>query len=189
MRAIACLACLLSSAALAEPPAATIDLDTEAARRHFQSGLASYNEGNYQAACAEFETARRIKALPALDFNIARCYERLERWGDAADAYERFLAARTPDADPSLRGRIAVLRDRALAKTVTAAVPTTATSTSTSTSTTTPTARVPLVKRAWFWATVIGGVAVVATGVGVGVAYATASHPAPVGTFGTVVGN
>ena len=41
--------------------------------------------------------SRLARSLPAFDFNIARCLDRLERYEDAVAAYRRYLAA-SPDA-------------------------------------------------------------------------------------------
>jgi tetratricopeptide (TPR) repeat protein len=46
----------------------------------------------------------------------------------------------------------------------------------------------PLVKKPWFWATVIGGAAVAATAIALGVTFGTA-HTDPAVTFGTARGN
>jgi hypothetical protein len=67
----------------------------------------------YPHALEEFEAARRIKESPELDYNIARCHDRLEHYREAVTFYERFLEARpgSPDA-PELRQRVSVLRQR-----------------------------------------------------------------------------
>src|SRR5688572_3436150 len=103
--------CALAGAASAQVD--QVDPDTEAARRHFDKGLALYEQRRYDDALAEFEVARKLKPLPDLDFNVARTHERREAWGEAAIAYERYLAAR-PDAPDAadLRARIEVLRSR-----------------------------------------------------------------------------
>jgi tetratricopeptide (TPR) repeat protein len=89
------------------------DADTEVARRHFRAGAQLYDQGEYAGALLEFEAARRAKPLPELDFNVARCYDRMERWREAIDSYEKFVAT-TPsaaDADEATR-RIFQLRRR-----------------------------------------------------------------------------
>jgi tetratricopeptide (TPR) repeat protein len=144
------------------------DPDVQAARRHFKRGIELYQADSYEAAIAEFRTAAELKPSPAFDYNIGRCYDRLERWQEAADAYQRYIDAE-PNAleAPELRERIATLRARK------------AKSPSTPTVTTTPppaldlTARPPerrpIYKRAWFWGVIASGVAVVAISVALGV--------------------
>jgi tetratricopeptide (TPR) repeat protein len=89
------------------------DPDTEIARRHFETGRDYYEAGNYQAALKEFEAARAVRPFPAFEYNIGRCYDRLERPSEAVAAYERYLAAApdVPDAD-EVRERIRVLKLR-----------------------------------------------------------------------------
>lgn len=89
------------------------DPDTEIAQRRFRKGAAYYAVRDYDHAVAEFEAARRVKPSPELDFNIARCRDRLDQPGLAIEAYERYLDARpnAPDA-PELRKRVEVLRTR-----------------------------------------------------------------------------
>ena len=79
------------------PVAQIIDPDEEAARRHFALGLTHYDAGEYQAALAEFDVVKRFRDSPALDYNIARCYDRLERYQEAVAAYERYVTQK-PDA-------------------------------------------------------------------------------------------
>jgi tetratricopeptide (TPR) repeat protein len=90
-----------------------VDPDVQAVKRHFSEGKARYEAGDYQGALDQFQQARIIRELPALDYNIARCHERLERWQDAIDAYERYLRG-APDAEdaPDARARVEVLRRR-----------------------------------------------------------------------------
>lgn len=97
----------LASHAWGEP---LVEPDEQAARRHFEAGLESYGREDYRGAIAEFEQARALHSLPAFDFNIGRCHERLEEWAAAADAYERYLTAA---GDPELAARVRVLRRRA----------------------------------------------------------------------------
>ena len=75
------------------------DPDTEIAKRHFAAGAALYDQGKYNDAIVEFSAARDVRPAPAFDFNIARCYDRLERLRDAVTWYERYLAT-----DPPLEG-------------------------------------------------------------------------------------
>lgn len=89
------------------------DPDTEVARRHFKRGAELYEGGDYPAAVREFEAARRVKPSPAFEYNIGRCYDRMERYAEAVAAYERFVAAGPSDSSvDEVRDRIRVLRER-----------------------------------------------------------------------------
>jgi len=118
--------------------AQALDPDEEAARRHFARGLTHYDAGEYQAALAEFDAVKRFHDSPALDYNIARCYDRLERYEEAVSAYERYVTQK-PDASDaaSIRERIATLRRR-LAPPPTTTPPTTTPATTTPATTTPP---------------------------------------------------
>ena len=118
-RAVLSIALLLVAlgqlAAAQEQP--DVDPDTAAARRHFKSGLELYNNGRYIDAIHEFAQANLIKAAPAFDYNIARCLERLEKWEDAAVAYEKYIQGSPGAKDlEDTRQRVAVLRSRVPAK-------------------------------------------------------------------------
>ncbi len=151
------------------------DADTQAARRHFERAALLYEQERYEEAIGEFQTAREIKPVPAFDYNIGKCFDRLERWKEAADAYERYLGAQ-PDAAGAteLTARVALLRARQRAE---AESPKKKPGESPTVVTTppaliagVPAARArPIYKRAWFWGAVVGGVAAVALGVGLGV--------------------
>lgn len=69
------------------------DPDTEVAQRLFAEGAAFYDGKDYAHALEKFEAARRVKPLPAFDYNIARCHDRLGQAEPAIAAYERYLAA------------------------------------------------------------------------------------------------
>jgi tetratricopeptide (TPR) repeat protein len=92
--------------------------DDEVAQRYFEEGARRYDAGNYNGAIESFEKARRVKSLPALDYNIGRTYDRLDRPRDALVAYKRYVVV-TP-APPDLekvRARIEVLEKRVAAET------------------------------------------------------------------------
>jgi tetratricopeptide (TPR) repeat protein len=94
------------------------DPDQDIARAHYQKGQAAYSAGDFRAALAEFEKARVALPLPELDFNVARCHDRLEHWAEAAAAYQRYLDKRpnAPDA-ADVRQRMEQVRARAAAAT------------------------------------------------------------------------
>lgn len=74
------------------------DPATEIAKGHFHTGIALYNAEQYERAIVEFEAARQLKPLPAFDFNIGRCYDRLNRKREAIVEYRRYVR-RTPTPD------------------------------------------------------------------------------------------
>ena len=113
MRALFVFVLILASAAPRVALAQALDPDEEAARRHFARGLTHYDAGEYQAALAEFDAVKKFHDSPALDYNIARCYDRLERYEEAVAAYERYVTQK-PDASDAagIRERIATLRNR-----------------------------------------------------------------------------
>jgi tetratricopeptide (TPR) repeat protein len=89
------------------------DPDTEIAKRHFAAGAALYDRGLYKDAIVEFSAARDVKPAPAFDFNIARCYDRLERTREAVEWYERYIATNPPEGgDGGARERLALLKTR-----------------------------------------------------------------------------
>jgi tetratricopeptide (TPR) repeat protein len=143
--------CLCATAAWAQ---ADLDPDTEIARHHFEIGRISYEAGDYVTALREFEAARKTKALPAFDYNIARCLDRLERRAQAVTAYERYLSGvgDQPDAE-EVRERVRVLKERIAADATLTKGP--------------PPPRPPRSRR-WIAPGVVGGAAVAAAVVGAG---------------------
>ena len=63
----------------------------ESARIHVRAGTAYFNEGRFEDALHEMEAARRLYPVPALEYNVAQCLERLGRFEDAMSAYRRYL--------------------------------------------------------------------------------------------------
>jgi tetratricopeptide (TPR) repeat protein len=113
MRGLSVLLCLVAMTAPRIAAAQVIDPDEEAAHRHYGRGLTHYDAGRYDAALTEFEAVKRFRDSPALDYNIARCYDRLERYPEAVAAYERYVTQKPDAADAAeTRERIATLRKR-----------------------------------------------------------------------------
>jgi tetratricopeptide (TPR) repeat protein len=98
---------LLATAAFAQEP------DEEIARRHFERGRLQYAAGNYAAALQEFLAARKVHPVGALDYNIARCYDRLEKPSEAITNYQQYLLSEDnpPDA-AQVRQRVEILKQR-----------------------------------------------------------------------------
>jgi tetratricopeptide (TPR) repeat protein len=177
------------------------------ARALYEAGISHYNLSEYKEALDSFRAAYRLKNDPALLFNIAQCYRQLGEPAQAANFYRAFRRE-YPDA-PNRReiDRLILEMDKAAAEKGAKPVPAPSPP---STSATSPAAaarasqqrtpasvivtapppprRRPLVKRPWFWATLAGAAAVVATGVALGVVYGTQTRD-PVATSGQVDGN
>jgi tetratricopeptide (TPR) repeat protein len=108
VRALVVLILLIAGGAWAQD-----DVDREVAQRHFERGRAAYDQHDYAGALGEFQTAKKVLAVPALEYNIARCLDRLERWDEAAAAYRRYLTALPDSPDVAeVRARIEVLESR-----------------------------------------------------------------------------
>src|SRR5437868_3474385 len=83
---IALVLCTHADARAEAPDPATVR-----ARNHMQAAVSYYDDGRYEDAAREIETAYRLKPLPALQYNLAQCYERLGRLGEAIAAYRKYL--------------------------------------------------------------------------------------------------
>jgi tetratricopeptide (TPR) repeat protein len=146
------------------------EVDREIARRHYDEGLRFYQANDYQGALKEFLQARQVMQVPALDFNIGRCQDRLEQLSEAIASYQRYVDSTPTPADATeVRERIRVLRDR-LDTGHPAAVPLTAPATP---------VKVQHRPRYWIAGVVIGAVAAVALGVGLGVGLSSGGPPSP----------
>lgn len=111
--AIAVLSAVMLSTGTTRAESAFEDPDTMAARRHFQEGIERYNKLEFAAALKEFQAARLIKGLPAFDYNIGRCLDRMERYEEAVVAYERYVTLAPQAADAAeIRERIRTLKER-----------------------------------------------------------------------------
>ena len=70
------------------------------ARAAFMEGQAEYNLGHFDKALAHYEDAYKIKAVPALLFNIAQCHRQLGAMREAATTYKAYLRT-AADKDPN----------------------------------------------------------------------------------------
>jgi tetratricopeptide (TPR) repeat protein len=92
-----CLVCLLfvpASPSGAAPPVGGLsagDLKRQEGRRHFQQGVALYEEGNFAGALAEFQAAYNTAPAPSILYNIGLTYRALYRYPDAISALQRYL--------------------------------------------------------------------------------------------------
>jgi hypothetical protein len=78
---------------------------------------ARFNEGDYGRALQYLQDAQRIFPHPSLLYQMALCYDRLGRAGEARDHYSRFLAAlpNAPEA-PDARRALDALVERRIAQ-------------------------------------------------------------------------
>jgi len=94
-------------------PANVEDPDSELAHRYFESGARKYDQRDYEGAIVEFEKARTVKPVAALDFNIGRAHDRLGHVADALAAYRRYVETRPEPGDAAeVRARISILEQR-----------------------------------------------------------------------------
>lgn len=63
----------------------------ESARAHFSQGVAEFEKGDYEAACALFRRADGEHHAPVIVYNIARSEERLDHPQAAVDSYDAYL--------------------------------------------------------------------------------------------------
>jgi tetratricopeptide (TPR) repeat protein len=70
--------------------------DDERAESHFHAATSHFEEESFEEALREFEAAYRLSGRPELLYNVALTRERLGRWEEAADTYDRFIEA-APD--------------------------------------------------------------------------------------------
>jgi tetratricopeptide (TPR) repeat protein len=105
------LALVLLASALT--PARALTEDEERAKAHFLAGQSYYEQASYTDALKEFNEAYRISKKPALLYNLARCHEALEQYGEAVTLLERYLQD-DPDASDreTIETRIAHLKQR-----------------------------------------------------------------------------
>lgn len=79
------------------PPTAVDPAVLEDAKRHFQQGVALYNDANYNAALAEFEAAYKLRPSAGVLYNIGLSQKSLFRYNEAIASLEKFLTT-----DPKL---------------------------------------------------------------------------------------
>lgn len=185
--------------------------DKSAARAAFRAATQHFNLGEYQDALAGFKTAYRNFEDPSFLFNIAQCERLLGHKQEAVRAYRTYLtnSPAAPNA-PEVHTLISKLEDELKHESETAksppqgtlspppltgvsAAPTPVAEPAPNRAalvvTTAPSraSQRPLHKRAWLWATVIGGVAAVgiAVGLGVGLTQGSSGPATATTTLGT----
>jgi tetratricopeptide (TPR) repeat protein len=125
MRQICLLVALLFCSWAASPAWALSDEErTMRARIHLKAAIAYYDDGRYEDASREMLAAYDLRPLPDLQYNVAQCYERLNKLEPAASAYETYLKGK-PDAPDraNVQARIDNLKARARAEAAGQATP------------------------------------------------------------------
>jgi outer membrane receptor protein involved in Fe transport len=84
-------------------PAVRADGNADEAELQFQLGAEAYQQGEYRDALEHFLASNRLVPNRNVVFNIARVYERMERW---ADAYRYYVDALVDETDSATRTTI-----------------------------------------------------------------------------------
>src|SRR5215813_13551474 len=74
------------------PPPARGGDDLEGAKKHFQQGVALYNEGNYNSALVEFQAAYKSHPTAGVLYNIGLTLKALFRYGEAIESLQKYMA-------------------------------------------------------------------------------------------------
>jgi hypothetical protein len=107
-----------AAASAPAPDQAAID----SAKRHFMQAIALYNDGNFNAALAEFQAAYATKPAPSILYNIGLTYKALFLYNDAIRSLDQYLREETKlqperkaEVEQLLREMRALLADVSLA--------------------------------------------------------------------------
>lgn len=89
-------------------PALFAEVKLEEARRHFEQGVALFEEGNFTAALAEFQAAHSTAPASTILFNIGLTYKALYRYPEAVETLERYLVEGSADGQmkPDRRAQV-----------------------------------------------------------------------------------
>jgi tetratricopeptide (TPR) repeat protein len=178
--------------------------DVQSARDHYAKGKRFYDLGRFAEAAKEYEAAYQAKDDPALLFNLGQAHRLAGNYPQALLAYKAYIrnvpdAANRGEVEARITEMQAVVDQQARTnksppqgtiepKPLPPAVTPTDTTTVARTNSlisSPPAERKSIAKKPWFWATLIGAAAVVATGVAVGVVYGK-QDPTP--SVGKVMG-
>src|SRR6476620_9664076 len=61
------------------------------AKQHYESGMARFQLGEWDAAIAECQAGFRIKPVPQFLYNIAQAYRLSKRWEKSLNFYQKYL--------------------------------------------------------------------------------------------------
>jgi len=99
MRSLPKLSLCALWAALSVAPAALADNAADEADLAFELGNQAYAKGHYAEALAEYFVSHRLVPNRNVLFNIARCYEQLDRFDEAYRYYHDLLSLELPAPD------------------------------------------------------------------------------------------
>jgi tetratricopeptide (TPR) repeat protein len=71
----------------AEESGEPVDVET-----YHANAIAAFKDGDYETALENFLKVNEAEPNPVTVFNIARCYDRLEKYAEAYDFYKKYLA-------------------------------------------------------------------------------------------------
>ncbi len=77
--------------ATAAPAGVYVDPAALEGRRHFQQGVALFNDGNFDGALAEFTASYDAQQIPEVFYNIALSQKALFRYSDAIASLHRYI--------------------------------------------------------------------------------------------------
>jgi hypothetical protein len=80
----------------------------EQARRHFEQGVALYDEQNFAGALSEFEAAYNTAPAAAVLYNIGLTYKALFRYAESIETLKRYLAETATDKKVPTQRRMQV---------------------------------------------------------------------------------
>jgi hypothetical protein len=105
-RPLALLTLLLSLLAMSRPAAAEEPGAVASAREHFLRGVDLYQDGDYEAALADFEQAYELAPHWGLLYNIGRVRAELHAYPAAVEALERYLREGGREVPADRRGEV-----------------------------------------------------------------------------------
>src|SRR6478736_1064595 len=83
------------------------------AKLHFEQGVALYNDGNYNAALAEFLKSYELRKTTGVLYNIGLTQKALFRYSEAIESLEKYLAESTtmaPERKAEVQQQVAEMR-------------------------------------------------------------------------------
>lgn len=104
---------IMLSCGFADAAPSTTPTPSRRAVELFEQSAEAYREGRFQMAVDKLLEARALKSEPVLLYNLARAYEALGRWEEAANAYEGYVAEEPAAGDRrAIEGRVRALREQ-----------------------------------------------------------------------------